>query len=185
MALPSTRIEFKISLSHPDRGALVSRSLIVARHPSETLEHVAHRVLAWCAFYEEDLALGPGLCDGDAPDLVAKDARGDTRTWIACGRVPWEKVRRTLGQFSSARVIAFFCDERLLTSLEREIADLPRVPKELGRVEAWIVEPLLVKALAKDARRQSWTVTVVDGHLYVDADGASHEGSLSQRVLAT
>jgi uncharacterized protein YaeQ len=180
-------MSFDIALSIAERAdgppADVTRTLVVARHPSETLEHVALRVLAWCVLWEEGLEPGPGLCDGEAPDLVAKDARGDTLIWVACGRVPWEKVRKALSQASGARVVAFFADERRALELEREVAELPRVPKEIGRVEAYLADGELVRALSKDARRQAWTVTVVDGHVYVDADGASVDGPVTKREL--
>jgi uncharacterized protein YaeQ len=183
MALPATRMEFKITLSHVERGLELTHALIVARHPSETLEHVALRVLGWCVLHEESLEMGPGLSDGDAPDLIARDPRGDVTLWGTCGRVPWEKLKRALSQNSGARVCALFSEERRAKDLEDELAALPRAPKELGRVEAWFFDTALVNALSSEARRQSWTVTVVDGHLYVDADGTSHDGPLTRRDL--
>src|SRR5512140_601276 len=183
MALPATRMEFRIALSDVERKVDVAQSLVVARHPSETLEHVALRVLAWCALYEEGLEMGPGLSDGDAPDLIRRDARGDVTAWVTCGRVPWEKLRKALSQNSGARIGAFFSEVRRADELAAEIAALPRPPKELGRVDAWLADAALVGALAKDARRQSWTVTLVDGHAYVDADGVSHDGALARRPL--
>jgi len=184
MALPATRMEFKVTLSDADRGVDVSKSLIVARHPSETLEHVALRVLAWCVLYDESLEMGAGLSDGEAPDLIAKDPRGDVTAWVSCGRVPWEKLRKALSQNSGARVTAFFGDPRRHADFEAELVALPRPPKELGRVDAWLADAALVNALAKDARRQSWTVTLVEGHAYVDVDGASHDGALAKQARA-
>ncbi len=181
MALTATRMEFKIALSDAERKVDVAQSLIVARHPSETMEHVALRVLAWCALYEEGLEMGQGLSDRDAPDLIAKDARGDVTAWVTCGRVPWERLRKALSQSSGARVSAFFSDERRAGELRDEIAALPRPPKELGRVDVWLADAGLIGAISKDARRQSWTVTLVDGHAYVDVDGASHDGTLAKQ----
>jgi uncharacterized protein YaeQ len=177
-------MEFKIALSDTERGVDVSKSLIVARHPSETLEHVALRVLAWCALYDESLEMGAGLSDGEAPDLIAKDPRGDVTAWVSCGRVPWEKLRKALSQNSGARVVAFFGDTRRHADLEAELVALPRPPKELGRVEIWLADGALVQALAKEARRQSWTVTLVEGHAYVDADGVSLDGALTKQARA-
>jgi uncharacterized protein YaeQ len=176
MALPATRVELRVQLSHVVRGLEIARPLVLSRHPSETAERVALRALAWCALNEEALEQGAGLCDGDAPDLVAKDARGDVTAWIACGNVTWEKARRALSQNPIARVSAFATAPPPLVA---EVASLGKPPKGLDRVDVWTVEPALVKALASDARRQTWTVTVVEGHLYVDADGRSHDGELS------
>jgi uncharacterized protein YaeQ len=183
VALPPTRMQFDVTLSNAERGLDVARSLVVSRHPSETLEHVALRVLAWCALYDEALEPGPGLCDGEAPDLVARNARGETTMWVACGRVPWEKIKKALSQNADARVIAFFCDDRRARELDEELEHLAKVPKGVSRVEAWAVDADLVRALALDARRQSWTVTIVDGHAYVDAAGATHEGEVHRRAL--
>jgi uncharacterized protein YaeQ len=173
-------MSFDIELSIADRGVEARKTLVLARHPSETLEHVALRVLAWCVLYEDALETGPGLCDGEAPDLVARDARGDTVLWVACGRVPWEKIRKALGRASGARVVAFFGDPRRAAELEREIAEMPRPPKEMARVEAYLADAGLVRALGSDARRQKWAVTLVEGHAYVDLDGSSHDGPIAR-----
>jgi uncharacterized protein YaeQ len=176
MALPATRVELRVQLSHVTRGLEVARPLVLSRHPSETAERVALRALAWCVLYDEALEQGAGLCDGDAPDLVAKDARGDVTLWVACGNVTWEKARRALSQNPLARVVAFATARPALLA---EVADLPKPPKGLDRVDVWRCDPALVRGLATDARRQSWTVTVVEGHVYVDVDGKSHDGAVA------
>jgi hypothetical protein len=61
-----------------------------------------------------------------------------------------------------------------------EVAALPKPPKGLERLDVWICDPALVRALASDARRQSWTVTVVEGHVYVDVDGKSYDGPVAR-----
>ena len=58
MALSSTRMEYRISLNNLDRGVERSETVIVALHPSETLEHLTLRVLGWCLFWEESLSSG-------------------------------------------------------------------------------------------------------------------------------
>jgi uncharacterized protein YaeQ len=190
MAIPATRVEIRLELSHAcppyQRGAdasglEVNRALVLSRHPSETAERVTLRALAWCVLYEEALEQGPGLCDGDAPDLVARDARGDVITWIACGNVTWDKARRALSQNPIARVVAFATAP---PPLLRELAAVARPPKGADRLEVWTCDPALVRALASDARRQRWTVTVVEGHVYVDADGASHDGPVTRCELS-
>ena len=177
MALVATRVELRVQLSHVARGIERTAALVLSRHPSETSERVALRALCWCVLNEEALEQGPGLCDGDAPDLVAKDARGDVTTWIACRNMSWEKARRALSQNPLARIVAFASSPPALLD---EVAALPKPPRGLERVDVWVVDAALVRALVIDARRRSWTVTVVEGHVYVDADGQSHDGPVAR-----
>ena len=46
MALHPTRLEFRVTLSHVDRGIYLIESVYVARLPSETQFHVVLRMLA-------------------------------------------------------------------------------------------------------------------------------------------
>jgi uncharacterized protein YaeQ len=51
MALGATVYNFKIELADSDRGVYASLDLRVARHPSETEDHLPTRVLAYCLEY--------------------------------------------------------------------------------------------------------------------------------------
>src|SRR5512144_2903584 len=94
MALTATLYDFDIALSHVDRGVERRLQLKVARHPSETLDRVWLRVLAYAWLWEERLAFGPGLSDPDAPDLEATDLTGRRTLWVRVGRPDPVKLRR-------------------------------------------------------------------------------------------
>lgn len=177
MALPTTRLEYRISLSHVDRRLDVPETpVIVGRHPSETAEHVTLRVLSWCLLYEEGLSFGPGLSSDATADLWTHDLTGRLVTWIECGATKWDHLRKGLHQHGGAKAHVVFSAPRRRDELLAEIAAAPHA-KEAARVTLWSVDPALVDALAKrEARRQRWAVTVVGDHLYVEADGASFDG---------
>jgi uncharacterized protein YaeQ len=178
MALPAVRFEYRIALSHVPRGLQFEAPATLACHSSESMEHLTLRVLAWCLLHEEGITFGPGLCDGDGADLVTMDPTGRAKTWIECGGASWEKARRVLSQNSGVRFHALFASPRKKDDLLAEIVALPKPPK--GDVTLWTAESRFVSALAdRDARRQRWTVTVVDDHMYVDADGVSIDGEIS------
>jgi uncharacterized protein YaeQ len=82
MALPSTLHHFDVRLSHVDRGVDRDLSVKAARHPSETLERLWLRLIAYCWQWEESIAFGPGICEPDEPDVVALGPDGSTRTLI-------------------------------------------------------------------------------------------------------
>src|SRR5687767_5066725 len=94
MALPSTRYEYRLSLANVDRGVQLDTTLVAARHPSETGEHLVLRVLAWCLLSREGLVFGAGLSDGEASDLEARDATGRVTCWVECGAVDAARLRR-------------------------------------------------------------------------------------------
>ncbi len=181
MAVPTTRLEYKITLSHVDRGIdLPETAVFVSRHPSETLEHVTLRVLAWCLFHEEGISFGPGLSSDGTADLWVHDLTGRLTSWIECGATKWEHLRRGLQQNSGAKGHVVFVQPRKREDLEAEIAAAPHA-KERAQVTLWSVDPALVAALAaREDRRQRWSVTIVGDHFYVEAFGENVDGEVAR-----
>ncbi len=79
MALPSTLHHLDLRFSQADAGVDGEVSVKVARHPSETMERLWLRILAFAWKWREGLAFGPGLCEPDAPDLVGGPPRRPRR----------------------------------------------------------------------------------------------------------
>jgi uncharacterized protein YaeQ len=186
MALPSTRMDFRVELSHVDRSREASERVVVARHPSESAEHVILRVLAYCLFHEEGLAFGPGLADAEGADLWTRDPAGRLTTWIECGTASFEKLKKVVQHNAGVAVHALFSDVRRRDELlEAARAPGARAGKVADAISVWSVEPRLVAALAeKDARSRKWAVTIVGDHLYVEADGVPLDGELERAGLA-
>ena len=85
MAQTSTIYSVSIDLADLDRGVFETLDLRVARHPSETVEYMLVRLLAYCLEYEEGIALTEGLSSGDEPALVVRDLTGRLTAWIEVG----------------------------------------------------------------------------------------------------
>jgi uncharacterized protein YaeQ len=180
MALTATRMEFRLTLSNVDRGIDQKESLIVARHPSESMEHVALRVLAWCLLRTEGLEMGPGLSEPDAADLWARDLTGRLTCWIECGTADPDKLRKVLLHNSGAAVHAVLSDPRRQDELLSGIAGWNKPLRGAGELAVWIVARELAAALAaREERRQTWVVTIVGGHAYVEVDGAAVDGDIA------
>jgi uncharacterized protein YaeQ len=181
MALPSTRREFKIALSHVPRVITREDSVILAQHPSESEEHVVLRVLARCLLFEESLAFGPGLSNPDAADLWAHDLTGRLTLWVECGTADAEELVKVAQRHSGAQVHAVFGDDRRLRELVEQFRAFKEPRKGESALTLWRVEPALVRALARsEDRRQAWTVTVLDEHVYVEAEGHALDGPLTR-----
>jgi uncharacterized protein YaeQ len=180
MAQAPTLYSFAMTLNHTDRGVSAELDMRTARHPSETLERVWLRVLAFAWHYEERITFGPGLSDPDAPDLVAQDFTGETRLWVRVGKADPVKVQKAADQHPLARVAVLFESPQRLAAFCEEARGLTR----LGKVELVAVDPALVAALAQgDERRARVTVTIAGDHFYVERDGKSFDGEATRRDL--
>lgn len=178
MALTATLYDFQVALSHVDRRIEQQLSFKVARHPSETLERLWLRVLAYCWQFEERLEFGKGLSDPDEPDLATRDYTGQVTRWIRVGKPEPEKIHRAVTQNSGAQVVVLFESPERLQAFLAEAAEqkLTRVSK----AQLAAVDPGLLERLAeKDERRAKLTLTLVGDHFYVDRDGESLDGPLT------
>jgi uncharacterized protein YaeQ len=180
MALTPTRLEYRLTLSHVDRGREVAETVIVARHPSETQQHVTLRMLAFCLLSQEGLTFGPGLSTPDAADLWTHDATGRLTSWIECGAATAERLRKALAHHAGAEAHVVLDDERAARLLAAELAQ-SRWPRSCPPPELWLIDRELVAGLAaRDERRQRWAVTIVGDHFYIDIEGHTLTGAITR-----
>jgi uncharacterized protein YaeQ len=184
MALQPTRYEFRVTLSNVDRAREADEAVIVARHPSETQQHLTLRVLAWCLLHEDGLAFGPGLSTPDAADLWTHDLTGRLVTWIECGAIPAERLRKAVLHHAGAAAHVVLDDPRRAHELSDELATL-RWPRATPPATIWTLDAAFLAALAsRDDRRQRWSVTIVGDHVYVVSNDRNLDGPV-QRTIAT
>jgi uncharacterized protein YaeQ len=174
----STAMQFRLALSDVDRGLDLNLKLMVARRSDEAMTHVVLRVLAYCLFYRNDptqelrFALGPA--DRDRPDLWAHDLAGRPIEWIVCAEPDAEELRHVLKHQRQAAVRVLFGSEEQRDAFFHHVRSLrTRVPGLEG-VDFRQVSAELVERLAEhQVERQRWLVTLVEDHLYVEADGVT------------
>lgn len=94
MGLTSTIYNFEIDLSDTDRGVYEKFDLRIAQHPSETVEHLLTRVLAYCLEYAEGIRLSNGIAEPDEPSLSVRDLTGRLLAWIDIGAPSAERVHK-------------------------------------------------------------------------------------------
>lgn len=182
MARAPTLYDFDVALDHVDRGLHLRLTIRTARHPSETIDRVWLRVLAYCWLYEERLEFGPGLCDPESPDLFADDLTGQKRLWVRVGRPDPVKLQREADRAGSARVAVLFESPRRLEAFVAAAREA-RVAR-LGRAELAAMDPALLAGLAAvDERRTRIGLTVVGDHLYVERGNQALDGPLVRVTL--
>jgi uncharacterized protein YaeQ len=179
MALTATIYRVSVELAHIDRGVYETLDLRLARHPSETLDYMATRLLAYCLEYAEGIALTDGVSSGDEPAIVIRDLTGRLTAWIEIGLPSAERLHRGHKQAGRAAVYTHRGIAQVLGELNghgiHRAADIPVV--ELDRA--------FVTALAESLdRRSTMSLSVTEGTLYVDVDGRHFESQLVTHRLS-
>lgn len=183
MTLAPTLYDFQISLSQVDRSIDQPQlGLKVARHPSETMQRLWLRLIAYCWLWEERMTFGPGLGEPDSPDLECRDYTGLVTHWVRVGKADPVKVQRAVDQNPHAKVsVLFESPERLEAFLTeaREAKTLRVAKAELAAVDAG-----LLRALSSfDSRRIKVSLTFVGDHVYAECNGQNFDGPLTRSSL--
>ncbi len=181
MALPSTLHHFDLRFSQADLCVEGEAALKVARHPSETMERVWLRVLAYAWKWREGISFGPGLCEPDAPDLLAVAPGGRASLVVRVGRPEPARVERDVRQNPGAEVAVLFDGARRLAVFLAEARE--RGFARAGGADLAASDgPLLAALAAVDVRRIKVVVTIVADHLYVEVNGRALDGPLHRAV---
>ena len=162
MALGATIYTFKIDLADSDRSVYAALDLRVARHPSETEDHLLTRVLAYCLEYTEGIEFSSGISDADQPAIAVRDLTGALITWIDIGAPEGARLHRASKLASRVAVYTHKEPGPLLAKLQ-----LQRIHRAES-LEIYAVDRVWLAALAaKLARRMEFALTVADRNLYL------------------
>lgn len=177
MALSSVLYDFQIALSNVDRSIEQQLAFKLARHPSEVMERVWLKVMAYCWLWEERLVFGPGLGDPDAPDLETRDYTNLVTRYVRVGRIEPLKLQKAVDQNANATVCMLFESEERQASFFIDAAAAKA--SRLVKAEFAALDTEFLRELSKlEERRQKLTVTLSGDHFYVDAGAATLDGPL-------
>lgn len=169
MALPSTTYKIELNLTDMDRSVYENLRFTVARHPSETEERLAARLIAYALFYHEQLAFGRGLSDVDEPALWEKSLDDRVLHWIEVGQPDAERITWCSRRTEKFSLVAY----GNLRVWQNKVLDSVRSLKNINVVG---VNQEALENLARDLPRSvSWSVMISDGHLYVTDERGQHE----------
>lgn len=178
MALTATVYQVGVELSDTDRSVYETLALRVAQHPSESLDFLATRILAYCLEYEEGIGFSGGVSDGDEPAIAVRDPDGRIRAWIEVG---WPEAARLHKAAKAADRVAVYSvkDPRaLLRQLEgQRIHRAAEIP--LYSFDRELVDGLT----ARLDRRTQLQMTVSGREIYLTAGGASWSGAVREQRL--
>jgi uncharacterized protein YaeQ len=175
MALGATLYVFKIDLADSDRSVYQPLELRVARHPSETEDHLLTRVLAYCLEYTEGIAFSNGLFESDQPTIAIRDLTGALRVWIDVGAPEAARMHRAT---KLAPRVAIYTNKDAVQLAERLAAE--RIHR-MQALELYAVDRgLLARLAARLVRRMAFTLTVAERHLYLTLGEETLDGVIER-----
>lgn len=176
MALKPTIYKAQIELADSDRHCFESLSLTLARHPSETLERMAARLLAYCLNCTRGLEFTRGISTTDEPDVWAHSDHGEIEHWIEVGQPEAARLKKACGRARQVSVYAFAKSADTWWKLNGDSL------KVLPRLQVWQFDWEEIQAAAALLDRTvQLSVSVVGGTLYLDNGNASV--SVEQKLL--
>jgi uncharacterized protein YaeQ len=178
MALGATLYNFDVDLSDTDRHVYESLSLRAARHPSESAEYLAARVLAYLLEFEPGIEFSRGVSDPDEPAIAVRDLTGAIRTWIDIGTPDAARLHKA--SKSARRVVVYThkAPAQFLKQLSGE-----RIHRA-DALELYAIDRALVSALvARLERRMTFSLSVAGRELYVSVGSENLTGTVVRLQL--
>lgn len=107
MALKATIYKATVNVANVDEHIYETYPLTIAQHPSETLERVMVRIMAYVRFAHERLEFTKDLFETNEPALWQKDLTGLLEQWIEVGCPDEDKVKKASARCEQVAVVAY------------------------------------------------------------------------------
>ena len=154
--------DFDIELADSDGGVYESLALRVARHPSESADHLIARLLAFLLEFVDGLVFSRGISDPDEAAMVVRDPTGAVDTWIDVGTPDAARLHKA--SKAARRVVAYTHKD------PRQFRNRLAGEKihRADTLELYTIDRALVSALvARLDRRVAFSVSIAERELYV------------------
>jgi uncharacterized protein YaeQ len=167
-----------VQLSDIDRSVYETLSLKVARHPSETIDYLVTRVLAYCLEYAEGIEFTKGLYDPDEPALWVKDLTGVLKTWIEIGAPDADRLHKA--SKASPRVVIYTQKDPATVLRHLEGKKVHRA----AEIPLYSFDRAFLKALCEKVdKRTILDLSVTERQLYATVGGKTLEGKVQEDRL--
>lgn len=173
MALKSTVFKADLQLADLDRHHFGDYALTIAQHPSETMERVMIRLLAFALYASEYLRFGRGLSNEDDASLWEIDPGGVTRLWIDLGLPDETRIKKACSRADRAVVMTYGGRASDLW-WQQNVNTLSRY-KNLSVIQISPEDSETLVAIANRTMKLSWTIQ--EGMVYLA------EAAVTPRVL--
>ena len=178
MSPESTVYNFSIELSDTDRGVYETFKLPTALHPSESLEFMMARVVAFALEYGEGISFSAGIGATEDPAVAIKGLDGTYEAWIDVGAPSAERLHRAA---KLAKRVAVYC-HRSADVVYQQITQTPIFRGEEVGFYSFDNE-FLSSLVSMLDRRNEITISRSDGTLYAQLNGQDISSPIFERRL--
>jgi uncharacterized protein YaeQ len=179
MATNATLYNLAVQLADVDRGVYETLDLRLARHPSETLDHMLTRALAYCLEYQDGIAFSDGGVSAiDEPAVVVRDLTGRLTAWIEVGAPDADRLHRGSKLAGRAAVYTQRDPVPLLAQLDgtkiHRAAEIPLYSFGRGFIET------VARTIE---RRTKLSLSITERQVYVEVDGRTFATTIAVHRL--
>src|SRR5438105_614387 len=166
MALTATIYNLSVDLADIDRGVYEKLDICIARQPSETIEYMLMRVIAFCLEYGDGIVLTQGVAAGNEPAVLIRDLTGRVTAWIEVGMPDADRLHRGLKLAGRAAVYTHRDAQKLIAQLSAAKID------RLSAVPVYEFDRDVIDEIAALVdRRSTLSISLTERVLYIEIHG--------------
>lgn len=167
MALKATIYKADLQIADMDRHYYADHQLTLAQHPSETIERLMVRILAFARFADEQLSFTKDLFETDEPALWQKDLTGQLEKWIEVGLPDENKVKKASARCPEVVVITYG------TQVDEWLNRNSKI-KNMNNVSVWQLSLATTQAIQTLCERtMQLQLNIIDGEWTLSSDQGS------------
>lgn len=175
MALKPTIYKFNIALADLNNNHYPNLNLVLAQHPSETLERMVVRLLVFCLHSVDDkdelMAFTKGLSSVEEPDIWHKGLDDQLNYWIDVGEPSFDRMKKACRLAKHTYIYSF--NSKSDVWWKQNQSQFSTLPIKVISFD-WPQIQLLAKQVARTA---SWSITISDESLFVSTSDMQVETS--------
>lgn len=177
MASKPTIYKFNIAISDFNRNHYDAVSLTVALHPSETLERMMARVMAYCLNAQDNISFTKGLAMVEDPDIWVKTLDDQISLWVDMGEPSPDRIKKSSRLAPTVKVYSF--NSKSNTWWEQTKSKV----QAFKNVQFYQFDWQQMQQLATFAERtMDWSLSISGDSLYITANDQECELTIKTLV---
>jgi len=175
MALKPTIYKFNIALTDLNHNHYPNLSLTMGQHPSETLERMLVRLLAFCLHSHENtddlMSFTKGLSATEEPDIWHKGFDDQINYWIDVGEPSFDRMKKACRLAKETYLYSF--NSKSAVWWKQNQTQFSTLPIKVSSFD-WSQIQLLAQQVERTA---SWSITITDESLFVSTENMQIEAT--------
>lgn len=170
MAIKPTIYKLRIAISDLNRNYYDSVNLTVALHPSETMERMMARIVAYCLNAQEHLMFTRGLSEVEEPDIWVKTLDDQITLWVDVGEPAPDRIKKSSRLAPKVKVYSFNSKSDMWWGKSSDKV------RQFKNVQCYQFDWPQIQTLATLVKRtMDWSLSISGDTVYIVADNQECE----------